>query len=142
MRNLHRRQDQPFVKHLRRIRGQPPRGNAAQVGHVNERRTEEPEPMFQENRTVDHDVVGMDAAAIGVVHGEEIAVQHLIRREILEQLGQRRPQTCQVAQRRRRRLRQKLAPAIEQRRRRVASLFDARRKGAEHHRYAHLLRNR
>ena len=135
----HGRQDQALVVHLGGVRRQASRGDPADVGHVQQRGGEERHAAVEAHRAEKHHVVGVDAASVGVVEGEHVALAHLVGREVAQKFGQRGSQARQVHQRGADRLRHQPAPAVEDRAGGVSALLDDGRKSAAHHTQAHFL---
>ena len=68
--------------------GQSPRRHAAHVGHVDQGAAEPRHPPGHEDGAEHEDVVGVDAAAVGVVEGEHVARFHGVEADVIEQGGE------------------------------------------------------
>lgn len=93
---------------------------------------------FSEDGTQHHDVVGMNAASVGVVAGKDIARDHVTERDLLEQRLQPATKTGAAQHARGSGLSHQLAASVEQGARRIGPFLDVGAVGRTHHDHARL----
>ena len=133
------REHQTLGERVRGQRGQATGRHAAHVGDVDEGAGEEPHAVVGEHRTEHEDVVGVDPAAVRVVHREHVAGSHRGERDVLDERGKRAPQAGGVHEAGRGRQRHQLRVGVEDRRARVGAFLDERAVRGAHDDDARLL---
>ena len=132
----YRREQKSFDERVRGERRESTGGHATDVGDVDERSGEVHDPTASravgEDRPEHDDVVGVDPAAVGVVQCEDVALHHVVGRDVFEQRRERAPQAGRVHQTGRGRQRNEPCFGVEQRRAGVGTLLDERAVAGAH----------
>ena len=123
----YRRQEHALLEGVGGHRGQTAGGHAAEIGHVDERPRKEERASLDDDRLEDQEIVGVDAASVGVVHDIDVTRDHVGQGDVEQQLGQRAAQARRVHEAGRGRLRDEAALGVQKRPARVGPLLDEER---------------